>query len=306
MSDDQVNVSYEAIAELESALGRFAQACLEKIELAERAIDRARDQLENQRIELRHEISRLQSAISAADEEEDVTWEERRLEEAQDELSNIQRWQSRIEDCIMQYNRDEQRIETLCAGTTTEARGYLRGLLSDLSAYFQFQKNSSISISSAPTTNTDAAPCDGEGSLQQFDPTSFSLPPGYRWVQIRDLNVEIELKDVQNQSAFEKVTYEEMRRGFDALRNEVLPAVTDARNPANADTFARRDLAAGVKYEHGLQRVYEAFFGADPIYLSRGRDAAQFSITSGRHRIKAAIDAGWTAVPAKTSDLSTK
>jgi hypothetical protein len=104
---------------------------------------------------------------------------------------------------------------------------------------------------------------------------------------------------VQDQAAYEKVPYQEMRRGFDALRNDLLPALS-GDNLGAAEVFARRDAEAGVSYEHGLQRVYDAFFGNDPIYLSRGADTELCTVTSGRHRIKAAIDAGWTAVPVKT------
>jgi hypothetical protein len=70
-----------------------------------------------------------------------------------------------------------------------------------------------------------------------------------------------------------------------------------------ADYFANCDAKTGATYTEGLLHVYEAFFGDDPIYLTRGQKDEKFSITNGRHRIKAALDAGWTAVPAKTSDL---
>lgn len=304
MSDGEANVRYEAIAEFETALGRFAQASLEKIKMAEMAIGRIADQLERRRSELRHEISRLQGAISAADEEEDTSWEERRLEEAQRELSNVQKWQRKIEECVQQYKREAQRMQELSTATTTEARTYLRGLLADLSAYFALQKDG-FGVSIVSNAGLVGIAANGEDARSQpFDPTSFSLPPGYCWVHVTDIDTKRELAEVQNDGAFQKVPYDEMRRGFDALRDEVLPAINDTANQVSANTFASRDAIAGVPYECGLQRVYDAFFGDDPIYLSRGRDANKFSVTSGRHRIRTAIDAGWTAVPAKISDLS--
>ena len=55
--------------------------------------------------------------------------------------------------------------------------------------------------------------------------------------------------------------------------------------------------------QSGLLRVYEAFFGDDVIHLGRGRRDKLFGVDSGRHRIKVAMDAGWTAVPVKMSDF---
>lgn len=142
MSDGEVNVRYEAIAEFEAALGRFAQAALERIKRAETAIRRTADQLEERRSELRNEMSRLENSISKADDEEDTSWEQRRLEEVEGEVSRIRKWQSKIEESVGRYRREAQRFEELSTGTTTEARAYLRSLLRDLSAYFAFQKDS--------------------------------------------------------------------------------------------------------------------------------------------------------------------
>ena len=305
MSDGKINVRYEAIAKFEAALGRFAQASLERIKAAETTISRTADKLEDRRSELRSEMSRLQSAISNADDEDDTSWEQRQLEEVETELSNVRRWQSKIEESVQRYKREAQRQEELSTGTTTEARAYLRGLLSDLSAYFALQKDAGLG-SSLGSIAVPAGIAGNSGGSESgvFDPTSFSLPPGYRWVRITEIDTKGELANVQSYQAFEKVPYDEMQRGFHALRHEVLPAMNGTANPAGVDAFASRDAAAGVAYEHGLQRVYEAFFGDDPIYLSRGRDAELFSVTSGRHRIKTAMDAGWTAVPVKASDLS--
>lgn len=306
MKDGEVNVRYEAIADFEAALGRFAQASLERMKRAEMTIIRTVDQLEGKRNDLRHEISRLQDSISNADDEEDTSSAQRRLEEIEDALSNVRAWQRKVEDSMLRYKREAEGLEELSTGTTTEARAYLRSLLNDLSAYFALQKDS-VSGSSFGRNVGSASGGDNGGGVhsEEFDPTSFSLPPGYRWVRVTEIDTARELAEVQRNEDFEKVSYGEMRRGFDALRTELLPAMNDAMHPAGVDTFVSRDTAAGVTYEHGLQRVYESFFGNDPIYLSRGRNSGLLSVTSGRHRIKAAMDAGWTAVPAKTIDFDT-
>ena len=94
-----------------------------------------------------------------------------------------------------------------------------------------------------------------------------------------------------------------MLRGFETLYTEILPAINDPTNPANKDTFRRRDEDEMVPYEKGTLRIYEVFFGDDGIHLDRGQNDKLFSIDNGRHRIKVAMDAGWTAVPVKMTDL---
>ena len=301
MSGDQANVSYEAIANLEISVGRFGQATLEKLKRSRTAVRRICDQLDVKQAELRQEISSLRSAISAADEDEDTSSEERRLEEAETELHEVRRWRRTIDDCAVRFTREARRVEDLCTATTAETRTYLRGLLRDLSAYFAFQNNA---IGGQTAIGTRTASEVHNANAEVFDPTVFSLPPGYNWVPISEIDTAGELAELQSAEAFEKVPYGEMRRGFDALAKEILPAISNNTNPATPDLFASRDSMAGVTYEHGLQRVYEAFFGDDPIYLSR-RGSGKFSVTNGRHRIKVAVDVGWSAVPAKTRDSIT-
>ena len=303
MSDAAANVQSAAIADLETALGRFAQASLERITLAETAIRRTVEQLESRGSELRLELRQLEDEITNAKEDEDTSWTRHRREEAEVALAKVRHWQRNIDASVERYRRESHRLEELSTDKTVEARAYLRSLREDLAAYFALQKDGSngfvgIRGDSIDThTTTEAGP-------NVFDPTVFVLPLGHQWVRIDAIDTVRELADVQSREAFEKVSYDEMRRGFDMLRREILPEISDPSKGANSDTFASRDLADGVTYSQGLQRVFDSFFGTDAIHLSRGRDAKLFSVTGGRHRIKVAMDAGWTAVPVRLTDLS--
>jgi len=64
------------------------------------------------------------------------------------------------------------------------------------------------------------------------------------------------------------------------------------------DTFACRDAAAGIAYERGLLRVYEAFFGEDSIHLEREGRPTILRL-QWKHRIRVAMDAGWMRYPLK-------
>ena len=133
------------------------------------------------------------------------------------------------------------------------------------------------------------------------------LPNGYRWIPLSQIDLAHELSGVASPNDFQKVDYVTMRRGLETFRSEILPALNanSGKNFWDLNAMFRdRDMASGKSYEYGVQRAFEAFFTQDDaIYLNRGRDEEQFRIINGRHRIKAALDAGWTAIPARTKDL---
>lgn len=305
MSASGAKVRSEAIADFETALGRFAQASLDRVKAAETAIRRTAQQLEDRRSALRRQLARLREEIdSADDEEEDMSRARRQYEETEEALSNVIRWQRTVEASTASYLRESAKLEELSTETTSAARAYLRRVLSDLASYFALQPDIVAASSTFRGDSISAALPTVFASQEPFDPTSFSLPSGYFWVEIREIDTDRELAEIRGEEDFKKVSYAEMQRGFEALRTEILPAINDATNPASKDTFRIRDSGTGVLYENGLLRVYEAFFGNDdPIYLQRGRRDELFSVSNGRHRIKAAMDAGWTAVPVKISDL---
>ena len=243
MNSGGVKVQSEAIAELETALGRFAQAALERLTAAETAIRRTAQQLENRRCELRRELSRLQDEIANADEDDDTSHATRRYEEAEEALGNVRRSQRTVDDCVESYKREAARLRELSEGTTVEARAYLRRVLDDLFAYFRLQPD-------GLGTGTGSIDLGSVGPLTPratFDPTSYSLPAGFRWVRICEIDTVRELSDVRRKDSFEKVSYEEMRNGFEALRTELLPAISDSTNPATKDTFRCRDAAEAVR-----------------------------------------------------------
>jgi hypothetical protein len=301
------NVRSEVIADLEAGLARFSDAALQRIKTAEGDIRRLMDQVEDRRREVRREIESLRNEISEADDDDDDTsTAERRLEEAEEMLGNIRRWQGKLEAAVQNYTRESRRLEELSTGKTADARTYLRSLLSDLAAYFALQKDGfGHSGAAATPVGRSSGSTETAADTEAFDPTQYALPSGYHWVRIAQIDTARELIGVQNETAYEKVPYAEMRRGLDAMRSEILP--TFAADACVApETFARRDAETGTPYEAGVQRVFEAFFGSDPIYLSSKPGSELASVTSGRHRIKAAIDAGWTAVPVKMSGATNR
>ncbi len=125
----------------------------------------------------------------------------------------------------------------------------------------------------------------------------FSLPPGFRWVSLEHISRH---DDLAGDEGFDKVSENEMRRGFGTLRRQVLPYLANHPN-ANGLTFLELDgwTAEGVRSRE--QKAYDAFFGDEPIVLDGPYPDGTFRDTNGRHRIKVARELGWPAVPVKVT-----
>jgi len=67
-----------------------------------------------------------------------------------------------------------------------------------------------------------------------------------------------------------------------------------------SDDFADLDKAKGLNYEHGQQRVYDLYYGSDPIAVDK--DGDKYDIVSGRHRIFAAKELGLDFIPARVKE----
>jgi hypothetical protein len=66
---------------------------------------------------------------------------------------------------------------------------------------------------------------------------------------------------------------------------------------AGVDDFQNLDLQRGVNYAHGSQRVYEAFYGQEPIRLNKIGD--RYEVVNGYHRLYVAKEMNLSTVPAR-------
>lgn len=63
-----------------------------------------------------------------------------------------------------------------------------------------------------------------------------------------------------------------------------------------SDDFADLDKKNGLDYANGQQRVYDLYYGSDPVTLDK--DGNNYDIVSGRHRIFIAQESGNDYIPA--------
>jgi ParB-like chromosome segregation protein Spo0J len=56
-----------------------------------------------------------------------------------------------------------------------------------------------------------------------------------------------------------------------------------------------------VDYEHGLERLYDAFYGSDPIRLTKRLDG-RYEVTGGYHRLLVARETGLEKIAASVAE----
>jgi hypothetical protein len=97
---------------------------------------------------------------------------------------------------------------------------------------------------------------------------------------------------------FRKVNLETMHAGIVRLQ-EMLPII-ECGEGRSSDYWAQVDQQHGLSYEHGYQRIYEAFYGDSAIKLER--IGKQYTIINGRHRVWLAKQMGIETLPARVTD----
>ncbi len=89
-----------------------------------------------------------------------------------------------------------------------------------------------------------------------------------------------------------------MKAGLERLE-EMKPVIANGEG-ANSDYWAKHDRQQGLDYEHGYQRVYEAFYGNDAVRLNK--DGDRYDIVNGRHRVWLAKRMDIGALPARVTE----
>ncbi len=317
----QIHVESDALTELLAGFKRFACVAPELLAQVHSELQWRLEEVERRREAQRGEVERLRSlceSAASADEDSEESAEDysAELETAEDRLVEISAAVQQVEEAMMKLNAVTARSEALLTDRTHSACAFLQRKLEELADYRSahlsgtsagFGRNfavgtSEISAKKAVSPQTPAIHSEPPTARTISTPlTAFRLPSGFKWVSLDRIALDEELKDVEASSAFQKTTYDVMLRGFQRLRAEVLPAIETHGISGAAAHFTARDGLSSGPPEESLQRVYEAFFGSDPIYLDRGASAEGLCVMSGRHRLKVARDLGWSAVPARVS-----
>jgi hypothetical protein len=295
--------SFNALKDLEAALGRFAGKAQEALDSVEREVRQAAEELDNHRRLAESRLRRWQKGCEHGGNEKDRRFAARKMEEAEEALRRIYFLQKQLTDRQQAYRRQAENLRELATGETVKARYFLSNKLEHLHTYTatQFSGTSPPINTAAGTASGSTLAAGGAKTAAGESLTDFALPDGYRWVSLSEINLD----EIPEDLSFQKTSSDEMKDGFSTLQNDVLPALRE--DPArDSGYFGERDREAGRDYQNGQQRVYDAFFGHDHIRLERWRGDPRYSITNGRHRIAVARELGLSAIPAGTADVVPK
>lgn len=285
--------SIEALTDLESALQRFAVRGADALAALHASCERRLKRLHERAEDARREVRRSAAALDCADED-DYDDCRRLLEQARDERDAILSWQRRVDQEYQSFRRDAARFEAMLEGSVGRGRVVLQKKIALLQEYLAISLVPGAVPGASAGSTASAGPVATEGLRE------FPLPPGFVWVPLADIDLEREVADVRDATDYRKVEETTMRAGMIRLRTEILPQLGAG---TGSDHFAAIDRANARSYEHGLQRVFDAFFGLDHIRVSRRMPANRFGITNGRHRIKLAQELGWDAIPARADEV---
>jgi hypothetical protein len=299
--------SLAVLEEFNIALALFASQTAETLQSVESEIGQKVQLLASSRQTWEAEVDEWRSTYDAADPEyDDVGYIAYKLEQAESNLRNICHWQGRVDEQLQVFRHRARRFQQIVTDENPKARAFVQKKLAELRDYVGL-KAQGFSPLEASATNTGAesvAPSEHIRGYPLDRITEMSLPAGFEWVKLQDLdpNEVSELSELDYKK--DGLGRAEMQSALALLKEQVLPEIQTQKGKADSDYFWQLDQQSGKVGINSLQGVYAAFFRDDAIWVDRVIGQRHFRIGNGRHRIKAALEAGWPAIPAKVMQAS--
>jgi hypothetical protein len=288
-----------ALHAFEAAASAVSAQSLGELERMDAEVQRSIDRWASKRAEAQRQVNAADRALRAChrDPRANCSGQEKALAEAQD-------WLARTEENLTTAKRCGERVRAAAERFRQELSAYRRHLELELAAAAAFLGGLAAAADAYAAASvsgggaTDAAP----GSWAWAMPASGEADaPPETSIGTTDLfaapldRIDTSESGVTGRESFRKTGYATMREGTQRLDEVVLPAV---RNGAGGEHFAAMDAQRGLDYEHGYQRVYDAFFGDDSLRLDARADGS-YGVTNGYHRIYVARELGLRTLPAR-------
>jgi len=317
---NSINVtSIGSLEELERSIGHLSSEVRDGIEAAERQIKRKKEILDEIAEDRRRSVAGWQSAYdSADDEDDDVGLIQRKLEEAEENFREARQWQGRMAELCAGYERCLAQTSYLANEQSDKARVFLRQRITELYEYLETKPDvSAVNLASSGSSTlaiTEAVLIASEKTIDSVvrssevlasAMTALPLPKGFEWVTLRELKPD-EMDELPSEKDYRKngLSESDMRHGLELLKNRILPEIERNPETASKEYFAELDAAEGRSGSDSLAEIFSAYFGRNHhIWVDRFKGDQFFGIGNGRHRIKAARDLGWTAIPARISEV---
>lgn len=301
--------SIQALSDFRGAWARFGSEAYESLKATEMQIRRTQEWLAERLRHWQRQVSRCEEAVARAESaltrcqnsgsydhqtgrsyvpdcrqyQQALQQAQRYLRQAQSELRTVQQAIKAVERAAADYQRQAQRLATMLSGDLPKGAALLGRSIAILQSYLSMSAPSgsgaSLGASSSSSSSTN---------------TSTST----KWVEQGIIDVPISQIDtsdssVQGAQDFRKVSHKQMVDGLQKLEQVVRPAV---QNGADGDYFSELDAEEGLEHADGYRRIYDAFYGGEPIRLEKVGDSYQ--VTNGQHRLFVARELGLESIPA--------
>jgi hypothetical protein len=297
MSGININ-SIASLEELEASIARFATETKNAVEAIQRQVQTKTELLNQIVAERRRVVAKLQAACEAADNEQEARLVQKRLEQAEEELGEARRWQSKVEEARAGYKKHIQQASYLAENHLDKSRVFLRSRVKDLYDYLGLSPRSSMTITTAGLS--------ADSAVLNPTPSSILLPAGFGWISFNDLMPE-EMQQLPDSNDYRKGLSEiEMQDGLRLLQTRILPEIQKDPDAVTVERFLELDRAENRSGANSMANIFAAYFGNDRIQVSRMEGDQHFRIGNGRHRIKAAQGLGWTSLPGKIVEVPPK
>lgn len=121
------------------------------------------------------------------------------------------------------------------------------------------------------------------------------------WVDhgVIDVNVK-DLPMPENVNSKEDFNHHINWNDAESATKEMPQIQNEVKEGKTREDFQKYDQQNGLGYTQGKERVYDLYYGSDPITLDKVGD--QYTIISGRHRIFAAKELGIETIPARVKE----
>lgn len=240
-------------------------------------------------------------------EDEDLSYEYRKLNEAEENINKINYWIDRVNESYRNYYNNKKIIEDIIAIKAPKTFNFLNIKYEELSTYFnsinftsnKFDNSIKSSKNIAESTNKK----EKQISLSDIPIWAYKLPQNFRWVNISEIDISKlpEFNDIN----YHHASYTTIKNAYIRFINELLPLIQSLISSNSIKDYIRKvDYENKIyNYPESLESIYDMFFGNDHIYLSKGKNDKLYTITNGMHRIKVALDLSISYIPAITKEV---
>jgi len=306
----------ETLRELVGALRRFSGRTSSAVNSLEIELKRTLDSVSGNVLTLQRRIEHAEREADAArealslcesrEEEDgppDCSAEECELTRALQALDKARRVYQRgkilethVGNAISEFQPLLQRLRELCTSGGNESVAFIENRINTVEQYLAVSEPVADPLL-ASSENAPSAQDYGSGKDALVAVDRESAGASGKWVSRRVEDFDLASlpmpEDIVGRRDFVKVTLKEMQEGL--MKLEEIRLVLKTGNGMNSDHWAGVDKEKGFEYANGYQRVYDAFYGIEPIRIERTGNT--YTLINGRHRVWAAKQMGIKTLP---------